>query len=443
MAQHQAEDTRNLWRILVVIVVTGALLFWIISQGADEPPPQPDTPAPTDPRIETAPDQAEELDDGPLHRPPGTGPADIRRPATAPYHDVDDGGSTDVDEDGAEPESSDEDTNNSPSERDSSTSRPVPLEFKRADSEDARSIRTVDDLERAQHERRDSDTDDPENMDDLASMDRDSGDGNVLDSLDDRAVNVEESDELELDYEEQARGADAPSASDRILEDHADRPDLPSSNSRPELPRQTQDSDDGYADAPRDVAAESHGEVVDDVIDDDSAPYGGFSEPPPSDLALQGYSDALDEAAFTSDASLYSTLAAQGLADALYLMSAGRTLPEHDAARQRDDFVDRATSPGDDPGTEDEDGFDPEHLPPEDDWTVWLDAVDWLRHIQEEDYPELAHMVDDVEDAAEALDPDLPQEEQAEELADFFELIEVVFEAMALEDEEFWHAPGS
>lgn len=207
--------------------------------------------------------------------------------------------------------------------------------------------------------------------------------------------------------------------------------------------------------------------------------------------AFEDYRDRLDELGDVgpANAAVYSAAAAQQAAEALYLMSAGTLIPRDTAADQRDDIIDAADngrvtgwddvtdvgghagddSRDDDSRDEDDDRREPDdirddegdddgddgdeddddtrvastdppgaddELPPEpEDWTVWLDVADWLRAVQEQRYPELAGLVDEVEDAAADLDPDVPDADQIDELVDFYEAVEMVLEEMALESE--------
>lgn len=341
MEQNRFRDDNRWWRLLVVIVVTAGLLLWLMNTG-DDPDDRPTdeiAPAPGATSIEEG-EQVEELDNGPLHRPPGTAPADPRRPTTAPYDDFD------------------------PDERRNDAPPSTPTDESNGEVDG----------------------------DDTGGEDHDDERSRLRPAPTERRSDADES---------------GPSTTD-----------LPS----------THDAFDGDDDAT---------EVASDDVDERKT-----VDIPPSDAAFEGYREHLDEAherAF-DDPALYSTIAAQGLADALYMMSAGRTLSTPEAARQRDHLVDRTrsvdrdrTSSSDDHSDIDDDASDDD-----DDWTVWLEAADWLRQIQQHEYPELADKVDDVEEAADQLDPTIPEHEQTDELAEFFELVELVLEAMAIEDDEWW-----
>lgn len=68
--------------------------------------------------------------------------------------------------------------------------------------------------------------------------------------------------------------------------------------------------------------------------------------------------------------------------------------------------------------------------PDEEEPSPWVKTAWGAREIQEAHFPELAALADQVEEAAAELDPDLSEEEQHQELMDFYEALEELMEAM-------------
>ena len=466
---------------LAGMILAGVVLFWLLWGSDEEGVPQ--EPPREAPQMETAPDE-EEIepdDDGPLHRPPGTAPADPRRPATVPYEQGggESGANPGGDESGEESElGSSVDTEPSNLGNGSrSTVRSVPSHLQGS----------TDDVD----EDRASEKSDPAGK--FRNRHRDRQDGPTEGEASDQELAFEEPNDEEGDG---SRG-DWDRESEEWIEEHGE---LPEGEWGEEVGRYEDGEwvdagvaekieDDEWSDERdeqlaqdeieqgRDIDEPSGPQDVqppagsDDIVSS-YAPESGHLEPgtaeefmgesgeaPPSQEALDGYQDELDRAGIpgAEDASLYAAVATNGLADALYVLSAGRTLSDSEASRQRDDII-----AGADDGLIDFDGEPDDELSPEEEaeptsddnsvvggekaeedeepfvydeeWTVWLDAADWLRYIQQEEYPSLTVLVDDVEEAATRLDPEIPKSEQVDELREFFEAIEVVLEAMAAED---------
>ena len=190
--------------------------------------------------------------------------------------------------------------------------------------------------------------------------------------------------------------------------------------------------------------------------------------------ALSTYQDHLDEAWEAEGGEGFMDAATAGLAESLYTLSTATAMPRPQAARQRDQILGGSPSGGgggvpvgngvvDDGAVDDgasqaeedtpeeeegeevtEDGGLPEEgdVPrseeeiTESEWTVWLDAMDWLAEIQEENYPQLEEWMVDVEDAALRIEEQRDAEEQMDALMDFFEAVEALLEAMVEEDRD-------
>ena len=459
---------QRIWWLFAGAILAIGLVSWLTLWGAESPEQAPfqempgADPAPAEEEIEKP--------DGPLERPPGTAPADPRRPATVPYD-----GSSEKDGDGSEEETHSELV---PEEVSPDAEVDRRDEEARTDRRDERWSGVAKKLRERQAEERSED----QNGDD-ADENGDEGERQsaIIEAQGEPAVDGDErsegppetdtgwyedgewveGEEQELAESEEYDGDEA----DREAEEFAEGEERVDSGEWEEEPY-----DEAGDEAPNDSGSNIAG-GGDIAVSDNISDHQGTSSPttggatsqsgdletldeledrPPSDEALQGYREHLDEAGIPApeDAGLYSAVATQELADVLYLLSAGRTLPSDEAARQRDDLIDSTTesTPDDDELAEDdqleqdvegdgEAGAEDEEPPPfDEDWTAWIDAADWLRLIQEEEYPELAHLVDEVEEAAALIDPEMPEEEQVDELVDFFEAVEVVLEAMAIED---------
>ncbi len=505
MAQEQG--VRNIWWWLTVLVVAAVALIVVIQwpTGPDEPGEQPGSAPAIDEGVDE--DDTEEFEP-PTDRPPGTAPADPRRPATVPsessHQTEEPTGEGDVEaaeaygleasSDGADSETppvdqgeTDEaDETGDESDETDRRARRVPAHLRSGIGDDDEEESAIGDDD-AEDETEDGERTSSQRIDGgLASDDEES-------AVDDESAEWADGEGNDDDFEgqpddEALEGSDPPEGLvaegddedwDEELDDEWDE----------EL---DEDLDDEWEDVAEETAEEEP-EAVDDVDgeprdlagDDartaETGDIGGTqrnrvgeewsqespgqpeesiqepapdAEPAPVEQARDDYRDVLDEqgAVGPSNAAAYTAMATRQLADSLYLLSAGTTLPERDAAAQRDDIVDAIdeddvdeTDSGDEPGGSgepsddgdddvgDDDAADGDELGEE--WTVWLDAADWLRLIQMREYPELAVLVDDVEVAAEAIDPDRPEEEQIDELVDFYEAVEVVLEAMATESE--------
>jgi hypothetical protein len=67
---------------------------------------------------------------------------------------------------------------------------------------------------------------------------------------------------------------------------------------------------------------------------------------------------------------------------------------------------------------------------------VFENTAEWLRQIQEQHFPELAAEVDEVDEAVRAIAADVPLEEQAEQVDNFFLRVRHVLDRMQVESDE-------
>ena len=481
MSSAATEDPKRgkkmaLWLVILVLGLGG--VAWALNrpQPVEEIDPA-DRQMPSMEEIEEG-EVIEERTSGPLDRPPGTAPADMRRPASAPYeqprqrpatdepHDrppgvgpdrlmppevpppgEDDDDPAPLDDEEAEPSSQSSQT---PENIQAGRVRRVPPHL--LEDEDERPLRPEDE-DRAQDEAdelqalEDQDWEqDPGSppMEEEFSMDEGDQQRGEFDEYYDDEYYDEGGEEFAEFLDEEEGDVDGESTvSEEVVAEEA-------------VPEE--EAFTGTDSAPTAGAAGGQtGAAVANGNDPGSAAAGaaqGESEQSDQleggaeDLALDAvhdYREFLDEAGVpeAGEVGMYSSMATNHLADVLYLMSAGTLLPQEEASRQHDDLVEAAEPRATDPGTTEpvedtSEGIDGEledlrdlldgEL--EEGWTAWLDAADWLRFIQEENYPELEGLVDEVEEAAAAIDPEQPREEQIEELMRFFESVEVVLDAI-------------
>ena len=449
------KKNRLMWAVVGAVLAAG-VLAWLTLSGSPPEPPDPGmlpetTSAPEEREIETHPT-------GPLERPAGTAPADPRRPAAVPY-----------DERSEIPEDEQGESQRESAEEVAEVQRLAPVEQSEDEVEERGGEDRWEEIARRIREQREA-REEESDAEGEQPWDRRGGGAREREEWADEEVHWEEEsdeaiahgeiaeydEEFEGDHDEEFngeydegefgdgevgdRGSDEEFLDDRMVE--SDDHGLEVDEFEEEIPEMGPD----WRGEPHQegiVANAPNGEPG--VVSDATAmgEVGEEGERPPSGEALEDYQGYLDAAGAPTaqGADLYSSLATTHMADALYTLSAGRTLSPSEAARQRDGIVDAVV----DQGFQDEEVDSGEVPPPQEgepidefdeEWTVWLDAADWLRFIQEEDYPELAQLVDDVEEAAARLDAATPAEEQLQELRDFFEAVEIALEAMALEDEQ-------
>ncbi len=463
-------------------------------------------------------DEIRELDDGPLDRPPGTAPADPRRPSAVPPGSDTEGTVPDdaADDPGALRPNSDDGDDDGHFEVRSVPSEDGENSGSGESSGDGESPSTVDEWAELQRQNQESnpDGDASEGGDDDSNSAGDEGDddaetaGDIIEELDD-------------DERRQLRElADADLEDEELSQEELERlealAELEAIEESEELMEQVGDGEvDGDADMETDadddmVPADGDDGAIGRAGTDDGTPQPDFERPAPtegsatppserassereaggddrrvggstggspggesggeavreepSSQAFDDYRDVLDEAGDVGpdNAANYASMATRQLAESLFVLSAGRTMPEETASEHRDDIIDSTDDPsdvddgGDARSAAEDDGAGPDESgesgddaeadgdEPEADvaaegefdeeWTVWLDVTDWLRSIQQQEYPELAGLVDDVEAAAEAIDPTVPEAEQIDELVWFFETVEIALEAMAEEE---------
>lgn len=471
MVEQSRQRANRMWWWVAAIFLVVAVIVWATDWWGE-----PDERIPPDdvgehPQIETAPDEEEiEEPNGPLDRPPGTAPADPRRPATVPHSDARNESS--ADESGGDDESEsrivvEEPDSSTPSESPAEAQNEPPGEIRRVpahlrdraadgerrrDAEDSAGGGTEDDagdtasdsqgwaerrrkqLERAQG----SAADDGPEGDEPTETDGEWVDGEEFDATD------EEFEATGEEFEDKPETDDVPrERADDGAEWRADRDfdDVDSENPSGELQSPSYESEstviEERSSEPPVVSGGSGGEAI--------ADGGERSTPnPPADEAADGYSEVLDdfEEVDSGSAASYSAMAMQGFAESLYLMSAGRTLSESEAARQREEVVDSVSREDGDEEDVDEEDVDEEEGPAEDvedrfgdDWTAWLDAADWLRMIQQREYPdddELIALLDELDELAEQIDPELAADEQIHDLVEYYETVEIILEEMAL-----------
>ncbi len=535
-----------LWLVIVgvAIIVVMLSMFWPVDREVprDDVRDMPPGAGQLDQQV----DEAQK--DHPMERPPGTRPADPRRPATVPS---DGGSSMDAADEGGEDEQSAEarpvperlqsqDGGKQPARPAPQPAQTDEADDEGADDEDDAEEHAQEDQaddeegndqdERRQLARRDLaqqtlemqlDDEEREALDeaDLGELDDetlaaieeeglDALDDEQIEALDDEVIEVladgaeldEESFDDELDEvideaDEMAEDLEQGDEFDDELDAFDGGGEEPSQSGERRADGDSDQRDDGQRgadDGQRDADADrSHdgpaGGYVGEGWSGEADEFGaGDDRADRSQEAADDYSGVLDDLGDVGpgNAAVYSAAAAGQAAQSLYLLSAGGLMSDSTAADQRDDIIDAADNgritgwddipDGDldgsaeaDPAADDDNDDDNDNDrdngderddrddegdtrvassgdPPDadedgpeepQDWTVWMDIADWLRAIQEQQYPELAVLVDDVEEAAIELDPDLPDEEQIDELVDFYEAVEVVLEAMAEESE--------
>lgn len=462
------ENTRRTWLLLLGVIAALVVVVWLTHTGER---PAEQVPPGTLPDATEAPDEDEiEAPDGPLERPPGTAPADPRRPATVPYQGTS-GGGQDSSDDG------DEQSRNTASERGDrggSTTQYEPSvgdrDVEDGEQEQSDRDRRLDELAERVQERRAQREDSVHSEE---SADGEESDEEIIEESEHIPEELREAepesgdDEEPWEYETDEEIADYHQATDEFDDGSRRTPMAGAERDEGHGGQEsvTQTKEEGRSDVdeggvepqvgipetgvavPRGNRAEPSSSWTsgDGSLDEAPATEG---EQPVSQEAFEGYRDQLDEAGPPQprDAALYAALATTELADALYLLSADRLLSEAEASRQRDDLVELLDGDPDGASGDDGDGqgstggeevSEQERESPDemdDEWTVWVDAADWLRYIQEVDYPALDDLVEEVEEAAAAIDPEVSEEEQIDELIAFYEAVEIVLEAMAIED---------
>ncbi len=416
--------------LFAVVVVTA------FSQMREDPGPHV---APGD-RLEEAPDEVEELDDGPLDRPPGTAPADPRRPATVPEGSSSfesDGDGDDFDNDEAHQGHREEalavaQTADEAGER--ASSRRASLREQSQESSDGEGeeetrreygLREVPaHLQREDEDHRWEERDRREQWEEMSEVDEEE----VVED-DERLVGEEEFVEEERLVEEEERFVEEERhvKEERIVE--AER------HVEEELIDESY-ADESYADesyADESYADESYADesYADESYVDESPPrqppYGDPLERESSREAFSGYQDFLDESGIPDpgEPDNYASMATQQAAEALYRVAVQSGAPSQTALRSHHEVMDARDELEDPEQGEFDEGSDSEESS-----SVWIRTAEWLREIQEESFPELAYLVDAVEDAAWAIDPDEPRSEQVDELVGFYSALEDALELM-------------
>lgn len=502
MADPSEQQTWQGW-FWIGLALAGVIAFVVITQWPGEPagePGEPDVPGAQE--IEDD-EEVQDLDEEPGGRPPGSAPADPRRPATVPDDggasfdgdsddgDDTDGGAVDLAETGDVRSFDDFDEDDGDeSDRDDGEAdegddvRAVPEHLREEDAEeDGEEAREGDetadeDDARLSDEERQQRLEEAKELPEeafeetrerLADGDDEEGDGD--DEVDARVVEdgelVDEEETEQGDGDDDAEGEelDEELADDSDSGEDADErewDDEPVDDYRRTAPPPTGDvagSGSRSSGSSDEVTPEDLEELADRGVDD---------EPPRTREAFEDYREVLDDVGTVDadNAADYSMVAAQQAAQSLYALSAGGVMPRETASRQRDEIADaagddqiietdevgeefgvdggdEASEDGDrDPESDRDDGVDSAdddgQIAGEEsdgEWTVWMDVADWLRHLQREEYPQLEELVDDVEEAADELDPEVPEHEQIDELVDFYEAVEDVLEAMDEEQE--------
>ena len=393
-----------IWAIALVI-----LFILVVStfrqMGVPPDPPGPGLDQPAGPhespgeQIQEAPDEVEELDDGPLDRPPGTAPADPRRPATVP------GGSSSFEGDG-------DDFDND--------------EAHQGHRDEALAVaQTADEAGERASSRRAS----------LREQSQESSDGEGEEEtrreygLREVPAHLQREDE-DHRWEERDRREQWEEMSEVDEEEVVEEERLV--EEEPFVEEEERLIEESYAE--ESYAEESYAEesYVEESYADESTsrqpPYGDPMERESSREAFSGYQDFLDESGIPDpgEADNYASMATQQAAEALYRVAVQSGAPSQVALRSHHEVMD-ARDEMEDPEQQGEldEGSDTEERP-----SVWIRTAEWLREIQEESFPELAYLVDAVEDAAWAIDPDEPRSEQVDELVGFYSALEDALELM-------------
>lgn len=409
-----------IWLAGVVIAVMVLVILFQQTGVAPEPevgveePGLPQT-APHHPElqegIQEAPDQFRDYGEGPFSRPPGTAPADPRRPATVPYEHR---GLTPQPEDREADEIFDDGGRTQwqgPEESEAEEEPGEERDYLRASPGEARenSIRSVPAYEPDEEAWQEEEGEEVVEVVEVDEVDE-WGEWGEEDGLEEEALAAEYEEDRHFDERESFDEEDQFSEERRTFQGGgagatAESQDTWQSSAPPveQVEQEWSDEEKSHA---REAARESFHDYQ-DYLDE-----AGVPEPDEAD-------------AFSASASAHVADAMDWLTAAMAGGGAHPVWMDRDLAEPTfddDEGYEESYDEAEETVESEEESFD------EDAPSVWVDMADWLRDIQEAGFPDHVDLVDRVEEAALAIDPDLPESEQIEELMTFYEAMEEALE---------------